>query len=248
MEMYERHGRCAILGLMLAFLTTAVPARADLILDPNIQILVTVDGQTREVPRGLLVATSKGARLPDVVVNRFGLDVLTLQFFEAEFDPVLTLGAVFTDAGAASSFSILTISPLVPSLPASVSYKLDLSGSWVDGGSDAGSLTPAITTFGTMDASLNGVAIDGIGGAAAFLPAGGAAVYGPLTTSGTYGGGAPPYTTFGIQFGFTGSGGDDVYGLTGRFEVNPVPEPTTLVLLGSGLLGAVGLKRARRKK
>jgi hypothetical protein len=37
-------------------------------------------------------------------------------------------------------------------------------------------------------------------------------------------------------------GAGDVVALTGYFEVNPIPEPVTILLLG---LGAVGLRRRR---
>jgi hypothetical protein len=43
-----------------------------------------------------------------------------------------------------------------------------------------------------------------------------------------------------------GSGGTDQYAFTGRWDVNPVPEPSTMILVGFGIAGLGALARKRR--
>jgi hypothetical protein len=50
------------------------------------------------------------------------------------------------------------------------------------------------------------------------------------------------------QFLITGGGGTLGSAFSGNAELNPVPEPGSLLLLGGGLLGLAGLARRRRQK
>ena len=207
-----------------------------------------VDGKTEIIPPGQLKPTDDGFVLSEKITKRFedkdGVTtaIVTIEALKSEYDPVLTWAASAIDFGAPSTFTFETSSPMNPALGAPVSYKIGLSGSYADS-KDGGSLTPN-GTFGTMDVSLNGVYIDGVGTAASYGD-GEVGTYGPFTKTGTYNGGTPPYTDFDIRFAFKGSGGEDAYGLTGRFEV--VPEPSILLLLGAGLLGVAGLRRKFKK-
>lgn len=72
------------------------------------------------------------------------------------------------------------------------------------------------------------------------------ASFGGSSTTPTYPGPAVN-SSIGINMNFTLTPGDSV-SFTSRFEVVPVPLPTTLGLFGSGLIGMVGIARRNRKK
>jgi hypothetical protein len=159
-----------------------------------------------------------------------------------EFDPVLNLGAAVIDSGAPSTFQITLVAPLVPELFNRVRYLINLGGVFSDGGSDGGSIAQGGTnTHGVMDVGLDGSAVDGVGGFKAF--SGPLEFYGPFSKEGTFECGAGGCGSFSISFGFTGSGNNDSYTLNGRFEIGPVPIPSTLLLFGSGIFALVGLRR-----
>jgi hypothetical protein len=232
-------------GLALGFTTQApaTPMPGDK-LEELIGIEITVDKVKRSIPFGLLKNDRKGFSLENPLILHFGKDTVNVTQLLGKFDPVLNLGIAVQDIGAPSTFGFSIISPLNPALTGKLDYEIDLVGGFTDGGSDGGSISGTALN-GVMDVSLNNIIIDGLGPNANFPNPPNAYAYGPFNKTGSIVGG--PYNTFNIAFGFTGSGNDDVVTLNGRFEINPVPEPATMLLIGTGLLGLAGFTRRFRK-
>jgi PEP-CTERM motif len=166
----------------------------------------------------------------------------------ADPDPFIAFGLAVSDVGAASSFVFSLVIPVVPCPPGSI-LKADssVSGSFTDGGSDGGSITP----FGQPGVYQSFTALP----VTVFSDLGGAAVF-PPSTSSTYGPFAATvmipeagYTLLGVNIGFTGSGGGDFYTLTGRVTTTclTVPEPSSLAMAGFAAFAGLGLLRRRMK-
>lgn len=168
--------------------------------------------------------------------------------FQALFDPVLTTAIGVVDFGAPSSFAVAVASPLSPAITIPAVGRLDISGSFMDGDNDGGSADPFLTTL-IAQATIEGVGVADAGPAAIFNTP--SDIYGPFSSTYNFDCTLLPdgqCDSFDITISFTGSGGGDSYAFTARHEVNPVPEPATILLLGSGLVGLAGFGRKKLLK
>ena len=213
---------------------------------PGFSLQLEVDGVIQSVPLQLN-ADGTGFEFPSNVDPGFsfpGGDVIQLTEVNGVFDPVLNLAAGVTDAGAPSTFGFSLSSGLAPFIFGPAPYTTNFIATFTDGASNGGSIEASgAQIFGVMDAEINGSPIAGLGVAPAVLSTP-LDVYGPFAGGGVFacpGGGC---TSFGIAFGFDGSGGGDTYALNGRFEL--VPEPSTALLMGLGLIGLAGARQRSR--
>lgn len=173
-------------------------------------------------------------------------DTITVSYAGGNLDPFLNFSFGVVDSGSASIFTFVYSSPVAPMLMGAVNYTVDLAGSFSNGSpNNGGSLGMAApNTINVLEALLDGNLVDGAGGGASF-GAGGSSIYGPFAAAGTFDcsaiGGC---TNMSTRLSFIGSGGDDAYSFTGRFEITPVPVPTAVWLLGSAI-GVLGWVRRR---
>lgn len=247
--MTHRRPSWALLIGLLAFVTGPAAATP---MDPgDLGILVTVDGESQTVA----VSHDDTSFWLDSDVQLDFSSGASILFDSAEtygfFDPVINFAVGVTDFGAASTFHFSLEAPLAPQLTGNNAYTAALGGFFTDGAADGGSIAVA-GDFGVMDATVNGTAVTGLGGNTGFGPI--FAPYGVFTDAGTIDCDAfGTCDTFGIEFGFTGSGGGDTYALNGRFELNaepdgptPLPEPGAALVFGAGLLLVSHVTRRQR--
>jgi len=168
-------------------------------------------------------------------------------------DPFLGYAIGVTDIGAPSVFGFVFGTPIVGiSPPGTVTSSF--SASLTDGGDGAKSITPGapgVPVDGDGIAEVH-VVNDGfpltndgldLGPASGDLGPG-ASVFGPFNEAGPLPG-PGPWTWLQINVTFTGSGGADFYGLTGRAEkVESVPEAASTMLLT--LMGLASCALSRR--
>jgi len=174
----------------------------------------------------------------------------------------LTWDMVDTDASLAPVSAMLYNSVLIsPSMPAA-----DISGEWgfksdilaaglgSYGISSVGDILYGADTFGVNDrigsinisgpASLNGVDFGIVG--ASFVPTLGTSKQGPFVQGINATAGSVRFT-FNINGTLTEDNFSNVGALYGSSGAPVVPEPATLVLLGSGIFGLLAFRRIRRR-
>jgi hypothetical protein len=162
-------------------------------------------------------------------------------------DPAIGYGITVTDFGAPSVFGFFFSTPIVVgATPTSV--KSSVSGGLTDFTGDGVSITPtaALLQIAAVGAPVTNMGVD-IGPAVSGGPGSSGALYGYGPYSIPFQPGpAGPWTTLSITVGFSLSGNQDVASLTGFAEIVPVPEPSSLCMLGMGALGLLYFARRRR--
>jgi hypothetical protein len=207
--------------------------------------VVTIDGQSSAIP---VVETEKGFTLPETWTVRAEGATVEIRQLSADFDPVMVLAIGVIDLGAPSVFDVFLFGPLVPALSGQIESTLSIVGGLTDGtvpadGSSIGLGVLPQTAQGTIE----NVGVIDVGPALGFAAEPDRAFsYGGYSTTAItdcnlFGG---TCDSFDLHISFTGAGGGDGYALTAVHEVQAVPEPSTLALLG--LVGAITLIRRRK--
>lgn len=181
---------------------------------------------------------------------------ITSLWFEYDQDPLISYGIAVMDFGAPSAFSFSFVTPIIPVVgPNAVTGSASFSVT--DGGDGAVTLT-ALNPPGfvpvdgdaniefqvatVFDAAWANIGRDvglsqGFGGGSSSSPPYNEAGAGPVSWIG--------WNQLRIDLNFQLSGGGDIATMNGSASINPVPEPTTLLLVGAGLV-ALGFIRYRK--
>jgi hypothetical protein len=185
-------------------------------------------------------------------------DQFTVHDLSSKLDPTGSFAGSFTDFGAPSTFTtVLTFPTFSPTLFGPVSFSGSVSGSATDGttGPNGVSYTPAggnpgvfrYELYDTTAALITNFFLDPGASFAAGPP--NSHTTGPYDNSGSpiiVGAGPNGVGSVQVVESLVGSGGTDQYAFTGRWDANPVPEPSTLILAFLGIAGLGALARKRR--
>jgi hypothetical protein len=192
-----------------------------------------------------------GFTIPDQTILFSGGDKVTVTGI-ASSDPTISYGLAVTDLGAPSnfgfSFGIPVLPGELPSLPTVVNSSI--VGGLTDFTGDGVAITAHNASGLVQDNNLDGVAFTwSVGPSASFGPGspGSLYTYGAYAFGPAAGPAGPFVGLFTTSVAFSLSGGGDVAALTGSCSIAPVPLPPTLLLLGSGLVGLIGLRVRQRK-
>lgn len=235
------------------FLVVAAPAFGTVIVGPV--GTMTVDGNNMPVPisqnpgNGLWGIGTWDSKLNDFT----GYEVSTAEFSASlsgliDPDPMISYGISVTDFGAPSIFGFFFSTPIVPVIGPNA-VDASIAGALNDFTGNGVSITPtaALLQLSSVGPAVTSMGVD-VGPAAAYGPGAPGAFY----TYGAYTAGPIPgpigvWTTLSTAIGFSLSGGGDIAVLTGFAQIVPVPEPSSLALLGIGAAALALVARRRRK-
>lgn len=176
--------------------------------------------------------------------DEFSLDL------SGDTDPFVNASIGIVDFGAASTFQVSVITPLVPELSGLVTSTLSLFGGVTvpaELGSGGYSVLP--TWGGIAEATIEGEVVQSIGGAESFPPFGGNITSGGTVSTvvdcGLVGDGGN-CSSFDVQIGFQGTGGGTGVSLTAIHDLQEVPLPAAAWLFLSAMAG-LGLARSKQE-
>ncbi len=200
------------------------------------------------------VVNPGGITLPDQAQGNF--DIIEITEVRINTDPFIIYSFNATDNGAASDFEFIFESPVNPLVvnPATVQAGIGFS---LTASTNPGNGNPITAELTPMQANLQ---ISELGFMGSFQNAGVDVGSGQMVSSGTRDfsdiagdintfetSATGPFDMMRVTTSFSLSGQGAAAGGSGNFVLNQIPEPSTSLLIGFGLIGLAGMARFKAK-